>query len=119
MKLIEEQMHKFVDIKEVFVNYHRWDGELLFRGVVACKHKAVVNTSRLNGVPLSLMAGEMIMYTIGHWLKIIIAVLCGSSTNSLASNEGGHLLQIYFLFGSQKQLVWASSLLLPKLLLFN
>ena len=58
MKLIEEQMNKFVDIKEDFVNYHRWNGQLPFWGVETCKHKAVVNASRLNGVPSILVSGR-------------------------------------------------------------
>ena len=59
-------MHKFVDIKEDFVNYHRWDGELPFRGVETCKSKSGGEYQPFKWCPLDSCVGEMIMYTTGH-----------------------------------------------------
>jgi len=107
--------NNFVDITVDLSNHGIWNSVLLFRGVQACKQRAVVNTSRLIGIPLGSRVGEMVMYVIGLWLKIIITVLVDSSCNSLASDEGGYLTKFYSLFGSQKQLVWAVVYYCPSL----
>ena len=86
------------------------------------QHRAVVNTSRLNGVPLDHCVGEIITIQQVYFKpKVIIAVLCVSFVNSLTSNEGVHLDKInpfgQLLPSSQKQLVWAVVIYFPHLFL--
>ena len=96
------------DIKENLINYGSWNGELSFWGFVTCKSRTGGEYQPLKWCPPRLSCRGDNNHTRGSFeLKVIIAVVLHSFTNSPASNEGVHLYKIKFLFGSQKQLVWA------------
>ena len=110
--MMDKLNNKLLDISRDLVKVGNWNSVLLFWGVVTFKHKAVY-TSRLNGVS-SMYVGETIMYTTGSYgLKIIVAVLCGSFTNSLTSC--GELTIKILIFPSGGQNSWfAAVYLLPQ-----
>ena len=96
------------DITENLINYDSWNGELSFWGFVTCKLPSGGEYQPLKWCPPQSYGWGDNSHTIGSFeLKVIIAVLGSSFTNSPASNEGVHLYKIKILFGSQKQLVWA------------
>jgi len=108
--------NNFVDITGDLSNHTKWNGVLLFWGLEACKCRTGGEYQPFNWYPPQSCGWGDNNYKIGSFeLKVIIAVVLRSSSNSLASNEGGYLKKFYSLFGSQKQLVWAVVYCYPSL----
>ena len=99
--MIDTMENKLLDIGRNLLTLNDWNSVLLFWGSKTSCHCGMLYTSRINGVFLDSMVGEMMVYTTSSYeLKTIIAVL-GSSFLTPRLSRGTKSKNLNFSSGSQ------------------
>jgi hypothetical protein len=99
--MIDTMENKLLDIGRNLLTLNDWNSVLLFWGSKTSCHCGMLYTSRINGVFLDSMVGEMMVYTTSSYeLKTIIAV-SGGFFDSPITKAGFRVFLFFTFFGGQ------------------